>query len=316
MPNTSEQTSRNQLEAAFEAHRRELYVHCYRMTGSLADAEDLTQEVFVRAWRNVDQFDRRASLRTWLYRIATNACIDFLRSHQRRAQPTASVEETLEREAWIDPYPDRADPAEQITALETTRLYLMAALMHLPTRQRAALIARDLLELDARDAAAVLDSTPTAVNSLLQRARRRLRELGVTASPPPIPTSDDDVIRTYIDAHERGDTATIVSLLAADVRITMPPEQPCHGIAQARDFFEQILGPDGPGVWELTYGRANGTHATVNSIRPTGDDTAQPISVDLIITRGGKISAIHCFLAPTQVRSFIDLAARWTPTGA
>jgi len=164
MTPTSEQLLRNELEAEFEIHRRELHVHCYRMTGSLADAEDLTQDVFVRAWRNVDHFDRRASLRTWLYRIATNACIDFLRSHQRRAQPTASIEETLEREGWIDPYPDRADPAEHIADHETTHLYLMAALVHLPARQRAALIARDLLEFDARRAAALLDCTPTAAS--------------------------------------------------------------------------------------------------------------------------------------------------------
>jgi RNA polymerase sigma-70 factor, ECF subfamily len=313
MVTTSEQLPRAELETAFETHRRELHVHCYRMTGSLADADDLTQDVFVRAWRNVDHFDRRASLRTWLYRIATNACIDFLRSHQRRAQPTASVEETLEREGWIDPYPDHADPAEQVAAGETTDLYLMAALGHLPARQRAALIARDLLELDARDAAAVLDCTPTAVNSLLQRAHHRLRELGVDPSHNPISTSDDDVIRAYIDAHQRGDVATIVSLLAADVLITMPPEPPCRGIAEAERFFDQILGPDGPGVWELTHTRANGTYAAINAVRRPGDDIAQPLSIDLITTRDGTIRAIHCFIAPTQVRTFIDRAARRTP---
>jgi RNA polymerase sigma-70 factor, ECF subfamily len=316
MAPTSEQLLRNELEAAFETHRRELHVHCYRMTGSLADAEDLTQDVFVRAWRNVDRFDRRATLRTWLYRIATNACIDFLRSHQRRAQPTASIEETLEREGWIDPYPDHADPAEHIADLETTHLYLMAALGHLPARQRAALIARDLLEFDTRNTAALLDCTPTAVNSLLQRAHRRLRELGVTASHRPISTPDDDVIRTYIDAHQRGDVATIVSLLGTDVRITMPPEPPCRGIAQAQHFFDQILGPDGPGVWELTRSRANGTHATVNSVRRAGDDAARPLSIDLIQMGSGQISAIHCFIAPTGVRFFIDLAARRTPDEA
>lgn len=312
MDTVSEHVLRSELETAFESHRRELHVHCYRMTGSLADAEDLTQDVFVRAWRNVDHFDHRASLRTWLYRIATNACLDFLRSHQRRAQPTASVEVTLEREGWIDPYPDRSDPAERIARLDTTHLYLMAALGHLPARQRAALIARDLLDLDARHAADVLGGTPTAVNSLLQRAHRRLRDLGATGSLRPISTSDDDVIRTYIDAHQRGDVAAIVSLLATDVRITMPPEPACRGIAQAGHFFDQILGPDAPGLWELTYTRANGTHATVNSVRRPGDDVAQPLSVDLLYTDDARISAIHCFIAPPQVGSFIDLAARRT----
>lgn len=309
MAPTTEDALADELEAAFESHRREIHVHCYRMTGSLTDAEDLTQDVFVRALRSIDRFDRRASLRTWLYRIATNACIDFLRSHQRRAQPSASVEETLEREGWIDPYPDRADPAEHVTDLDATDLYLVAALAHLPPRQRAALVARDLLELDARRAAEVLECTPTAVNSLLQRAHHRLRGLGVDGARRPTSTADDEVVRTYIDAHQRGDVATVVSLLATDVRITMPPEPPCRGIGQAERFFDQILGPDGPGAWELTSARANGAPATVNAVRRPGEDAAQLLSVDLLSIDDGKIDAIHCFIAPAQVRAFVDLAS-------
>ncbi len=309
MTTIGEHQRRDELAAVFEHHRRELHVHCYRMTGSLADADDLTQDVFLRAWRTIDHFDGRASWRTWLYRIATNVCIDFLRSHQRRARPTASVEETLEQEGRIDPYPDRADPAEHLVALDTTDLYLTAALVQLPARQRAAVIARDLLEFDARSAAVVLDCTPTAVNSLLQRAHTRLRALGVTPRTRPRGgTHDDRVIRAYVDAHQRGDVAGIMSLLAEDIRITMPPEPPCRGADEAQRFFGQILGPDGPGAWELTSTSANGTHATINSVRRPGDAASDVISIDLLYVDGARISAIHCFIAPTTVRRFVDLA--------
>jgi RNA polymerase sigma-70 factor, ECF subfamily len=302
----SERDRGAELVSAFEAHRRELHVHCYRMTGSLADAEDLTQDVFLRAWRTVDQFEGSGSFRTWLYRIATNACIDFLRSHQRRALPTASVEETLEREGWIDPYPDRSDPAEHVADHETTDLYLTAALVHLPPRQRAALIARDLLQFDTRTAAAVLGCTPTTVNSLLQRARGRVRQLGVFPhARSSADTKQDEVIRAYIDAHQRGDVDRIASLLSNDIRITMPPEQPCRGIGQARQFFGQILGPDGPGEWELAHIKANGTHATVNSVRPPGGTSSRPISIDLLYVDHTRISAIHCFISPSQVHDFL-----------
>lgn len=310
MTSSVQPSRRNDLATAFESHRRELHVHCYRMTASLADAEELTQDVFERAWRNADHFDGTASLRTWLYRIATNACIDFLRSHQRRAQPAASVEETLEREGWIDPYPDRADPAEQVTTVATTDLYLTAALAHLPPRQRAAFIARDLLELDARSAAAVLDCTPTAVNSLLQRAHGRMRRLGLSPQAQPTTRVDEsELIRAYVDAHQRGDTATIVSLLADDVRITMPPEPPFHGIDTARRFFDQILGDDGPGEWKLTHARANDTHATINSVRQRDGADFRLLSIDLLYVADGRINAIHCFIGPKQVRSFAELSA-------
>ncbi len=313
---SSQPSRQHELATAFESHRRELHVHCYRMTGSLADAEELTQDVFERAWRTVDHLDGTASLRTWLYRIATNACIDFLRSHQRRARPAASVEETLEREGWIDPYPDRADPAEHVASAATTDLYLTAALTHLPPRQRAAFIARDLLELDARAAAAVLDCTPTAVNSLLQRAHHRVRQLGLRPRGPTSATSDEsELISAYVDAHQRGDTSAMASLLAEDVRITMPPEPPCHGIHAARRFFELILGDHGPGEWKLTHAKANGTHATVNSVRRRDAADFRLLSLDVIYVTDGRIGAIHCFIAPSQVRAFAELTAQGVDAG-
>lgn len=295
--------------ATLEAHRRELHVHCYRMTGSLADAEDLTQEVLLRAWRDADRFEGRASVRTWLYRIATNACIDFLRSHQRRAQLAGSVEEVLEVEGWIDPYPDRADPAEQVAARATTDLHLTAALAQLPARQRAALIACDLLDLDARSAASVLGCSTAALNSALQRARRRVRDLGVAPGVTAEGTDEQErVVRAYVDAHERSDVGAIASLLAEDVRVTMPPEPPCRGAAEAERFFAQILGSDGPGRWQLDLTRANGTYATVNSVRRHGAPP-EAISVDVLHIDGAEIRAIHCFIGPERVRTFLEAAA-------
>ncbi|GAB2984001.1 hypothetical protein GCM10027212_24320 [Actinotalea caeni] len=147
---------REDIAALFESHRHELLTHCYRMTASLADAEELTQESFLRAWRARDRFRGDASPRTWLYRIATNLCLDFLQSHERRAQPTESVLDTLERDADLDPFPDRDDPASLVAQADTTDLYLMAALLHLPPRQRAAAVARDLLDLSAAESGGVL----------------------------------------------------------------------------------------------------------------------------------------------------------------
>jgi RNA polymerase sigma-70 factor, ECF subfamily len=212
----------------------------------------------------------------------------------------------LEREGWIDPYPDRADPAEHVVGLDTTDLYLTAALVHLPPRRRAALIARDLLQFDAVTAAAVIGCTPTAVNSLLQRARDRVRELGVTPrARPPADAEQSEVIRASIDAHHRGDVGQIMSLLATDIRITMPPEPACRGIVEAGQFFRQILGPDGPGEWELAHTRANGTHAILNSVRPPSGAKSRPISIDLLYVDLARINAIHCFVGPSQVDQFV-----------
>lgn len=290
-----------EFESLFDAHRRELRAHCYRMTGSLVDAEDLTQEVFLRAWRNLERFEGRSSPRTWLYRICTNACLDFLKSHQRRAQPTDSITETLEREAWIDPYPDPRDPAEMIVREVTTDLYLTAALVHLPSRQRAAFIARDLLELDAAQTASILDCSVPAANSLRQRAHAQLRQLALDVDDLVRPTDveHDDLVRGYIEAHHRGDADAILELLDADVRISMPPEPPCIGVHAAAQFFDRLLGPDGPGSWLLTPTHANGWPATFNYLRRPDEGIHRALSIDVLRIRNGRIAAIHCFLRDT-----------------
>lgn len=303
---------RTDFSALFESHRRELVAHCYRMTGSLSDAEELAQETFLRAWRARDRFGRRSSPRTWLYRIATNACLDFLKNHQRRALPSDSIAETLEREPGLEPFPDREDPAALVAQAQITDLYLMAALLHLPPRQRAAVVARDLLELDAADSAEILETTPTAVNSLLQRAHTRLRELGADVEDLAVPVSDAEeeaVVRAYVDAHQRGDVQGILEMLSEDVRISMPPEAPCHGLREAEAFFEHMLGHDGPGEWSLVLSRANGSPAVANYLRSPGQEIAHANSIDVLRVSDGRIVGIHCFLGDTAFAAFgLDLA--------
>ncbi|GAB2623085.1 RNA polymerase subunit sigma-70 [Pseudactinotalea suaedae] len=289
------------------SHRRELLAHCYRMTGSLADAEELTQEAFLRAWRNRDGFRGAASARTWLYRIATNACLDFLKNHARRAQPSDSIVETLEHESGIDPFPDDDDPAAIVSQAETTDLYLTAALLHLPPRQRAAVVTRDLLDLDAVTSAAVLETTVTAVNSLLQRAHARLRELGARiedVSAPAATGDEDEIVRAYVDAHHRGDVAGILALLSEDVRVSMPPEAPSRGLAQAEALFAHLLGPTGPGTWTLVSTRANGSPAVANYVQGPGDPEAHALSIDVLRVRDGRIAGIHCFLGAEAFAAF------------
>lgn len=295
-----------EFAALFDVHRRELYAHCYRMTGSLAEAEDLTQEAFLRAWRNVDRFEGRSSPRTWLYRITTNVCLDFLKSHQRRAHPTDSLAETLERETWIDPYPDHRDPADSVADGETTDLYLLAALIHLPPRQRVAVIARDLLDFDAPGTASIIGCSVTAANSLLQRAHTRLRQLAPNLDDlvRPARSEDHSLVRAYIHAHRRGDVGAILKLLDSDVRISMPPEPPCVGAEDARSFFAHVLGTDGPGTWHLVPTRANGSPAIANYLRRPGDTEFRALSIDIVHVRDGRITAIHCFLGDSIFPAF------------
>lgn len=295
-----------EFESLFDAHRRELRAHCYRMTGSLVEAEDLTQEVFLRAWRNLGRFEGLSSPRTWLYRICTNACLDFLKSHERRVQPTDFITETIERETWIDPFPDPADPAEMIVDEVTTDLYLTVALLHLPSRQRAAFIARELLDFDSAQTASILGCSVPAANSLRQRAHARLRQLARNVDDLVRPTDADrnNLVRAYIDAHHRGDAGAILDLLDTDVRISMPPEPPCIGAPAAARFFDHLLGADGPGSWILTPTRANGCPATANYLRRSDETVHRALSIDVLRIHDGRIAAIHCFLGDRVFPAF------------
>jgi RNA polymerase sigma-70 factor (ECF subfamily) len=226
--------------AELERHRVELTGYCYRMLGSAFEAEDALQETLVRAWRSIDRFEGRAALRSWLYRIATNVCFDMLAGRRRRARPvdlgpSASADSPLgapfPEATWIEPVPDGrvlpagGDPAEQAVSRETVRLAFVAALQHLPPRQRAVLILREVLRWKASEVAELLDTTVASVNSALQRARSTLAagNLAATDTPQPMDDAQRALLGRYVDAFERYDLESLVSLLHEETTQSMPP---------------------------------------------------------------------------------------------
>jgi RNA polymerase sigma-70 factor, ECF subfamily len=222
-----------------DPYRRELFAHCYRMLGSVHDAEDLVQETYLRAWRAYDSFEGRSSLRTWLYRIATSACLTALESRGRRPMPTglgtpSSAPESQIQErgevAWLEPVPDSMvaddrDPAAIVAGRESVRLALIAALQHLPPRQRAVLLLRDVLRWRAAEVAELLETTTASVNSALQRARAQLSEVSPSEESVAQPTTPEqrELLDRYLAAFERYDVAEIVRLFTEDATWEMPP---------------------------------------------------------------------------------------------
>jgi RNA polymerase sigma-70 factor (ECF subfamily) len=217
-----------------ERHRRELQVHCYRMLANYEDARDLTQETFLRAWNKRESFEGRAALRTWLYRIATNACLDFLDKRADRTPVPSGLPDAGSEVLHLQPFPDPMlpeDPQESAVARETIELAFIVAVQHLPPRQRAVFVLRDVLGWRATTVADALELTVASVTSALQRARGTMRERLPDRrldwrSPATHELSDDErrVVRSYIDAHERGDLAALTSLLRADLRFAMLPD--------------------------------------------------------------------------------------------
>src|SRR4051812_28307183 len=230
-----------------ERHHRELHVHCYRMLGSFDEAEDLVQETFLRAWRRRDSFTGGPGFRAWLYRIATNASLDAIRSRSRRVASLGSFAEV----PWLQPYPDRlldevapsdAEPDAVVVARETIELTFLAVIQLLPPRQRAVLILRDVLEWSAAETAELLETSVAAANSALQRARATLRdelpERRAEPAPADLSETERALLHAFIDTHERGDTAAAAALLAEDVRVTMPPFPMAYqGIAAMRPLW-------------------------------------------------------------------------------
>ena len=223
-----------------ESHRTALRGHCYRMLGSIVDAEDATQESMIRAWKNMDRFDGRSSLKTWLYKIATNVCLDELAKRSRRARPfedgsassgTPPIEALIERPRthWLEPIPDAraipadADPAEQIILRQSIRLAFVAALQHLAPRQRAALLLTEVIGLSAAEVAETLSTTVAAINSALQRARAALKDARVHDSSGPLTPAQQDLLSRYMAAFEAYDLDSLVSLLREDAVLNMPP---------------------------------------------------------------------------------------------
>jgi RNA polymerase sigma-70 factor (TIGR02960 family) len=292
--------------AAFtEAHRREIQVHCYRMTGSYDDAEDLAQETFLRAWRARDGFQGRASARTWLYRIATNACLDFQRRTARRPQryePLPGMNhgsgEPPARITWLQPYPDdelpsadaQEEPETAAVSRETLELVFLAAMQHLPPRQRAAFVLRDVLGLTAAETAEALQTTVASANSALQRARPVLRDHlprqraeWRTAAPT---DSQRAVLQRYMAAVEHLDFAAMTDLLSEDVTLTMPPNPFWFTSRDAfLAFVRPNLDPASPmflGHWRSLPAHANGQLAAGGYVRRPGTNVYRAQVLDVL----------------------------------
>lgn len=305
--------------AELEPYRRELTGYCYRMLGSGFEAEDAVQETMLRAWRASERFEGRSQVRTWLYRIATNVCIDMQRHTQRRARPmemgpASPPDETLLRPprpeaTWVTPIadsavaPDTADPAEIAAYRESIRLAFVTALTHLPARQRAALILCEVLAWPARDAADLLETTVSAVNSALQRARAtlaRVSEASAEGSPPAIPGDlsgdDGDLLARYVDAFERYDMDALVELLHADAVQSMPPfELWLRGADHIVEWMVQP-GPSACRGSRLVPVRANGCPA-FGQYRPDPAGGWAPWAIQVLDVAGGRITAMSFFLA-------------------
>jgi RNA polymerase sigma-70 factor, ECF subfamily len=244
-------------ELQLEQHRSELTGYCYRMLGSAFEAEDAVQETLVRAWRGFDRFEGRAALRSWLYRIATNVCLDMLNGRERRAMPMdlgpaqapiADNLNTLPETTWIQPIPDglvalEGDPADVAVGRETIRLAFVAALQHLPPRQRAVLILCEVLRWKATEVAELLDTSVASVNSALQRARATLEASNVSAADtsPSVDAADAELLARYVDAFERYDIDALTSLIREDATQSMPPYD--LWLRGRDDIFKWWFGP-------------------------------------------------------------------------
>jgi RNA polymerase sigma-70 factor (TIGR02960 family) len=289
--------------ALVERHRRELHVHCYRMLGSFDEAEDVVQEAFLRAWRRRDSFEPGSNLRAWLYRIATNACLDALRRSRRRLPSLHSFAEV----PWLQPYPDRlldevapsdAQPDAVVVARETIELTFLAVIQLLPPRQRAVLLLRDVLGWSAGEAAAALETSVAAANSALQRARATLRERlpGRPSEWSGGEPSEQEraLLARFIDAHERADAAAAAALVRDDIRITMPPYPWCYdGLAAITPLLGRGLSE--PGEWRLQPTGANRQPAAASYLRARGDREFRAFKLDVLRVEGGKIAEITTF---------------------
>jgi RNA polymerase sigma-70 factor (TIGR02960 family) len=294
-------------ESAFaaltERHRRELHIHCYRMLASFDEAEDAVQETLLRAWRARASFDGSSLLRAWLYKIATNVCLDMIRRSARRLTSLHTVAEV----AWLQPYPDRLldetapsdqEPDAVVVERETIELTFLAAMQVLPPRQRAALIARDVLGWPAIDTAALLETSVPAANSALQRARETMskhlpaRRADWSAGEPS--PEERALLGKFIDAHERGDAALAVSIAAQDLRITMPPYPYLfEGLDTIAPLLANALS-DGS-EWRLLPTRANRMPTAASYLRKPGDTEFRAFKFDVLRVVDGLVAEITTF---------------------
>jgi RNA polymerase sigma-70 factor (ECF subfamily) len=306
-------------EAAFaaltEPYRRQLHVHCYRMLGSFDEAEDLVQETLLRAWRARAGFEGRSMVRTWLYRIATNACLDVLES---RSRPLLSADGTRSEEPtavnWLQPYPDRlldqiassdSEPDALVIAKETIELAYLVAIQYLPPRQRAILILRDALGWSAKETAKLLDDSVASVNSALHRARSSMRkrlperrlEWSVAATPT---TAERKLLESYMDATDRADVAGLTALLREEVRLTMPPFptwfQGREEIATAFALSTDPASPTYLGQFRTVATAANRQPAVAGYVRRPGDSAYRALGLDVLRLEDDRVIEITRFV--------------------
>ena len=309
-----------------EPRRAELHAHCYRMLGSVPDAEDALQEALLGVWRGLPRFEGRSSFRSWLYKIATNACLKAIERRPTRvlpidygpaADPHDGPGEPLVESVWIDPYPDEklgleegiAAPAARYEQRESIELAFIAALQHLPARQRAVLILRDVLGFSGREVADALETTPASVYSALQRAHKTVDErLPEQSQQATIRTLGDDALRDvvdgYVDAWERGDVDAVVAMLAEDATIAMPPIPTWYGGREAVGAFLRGWPLAGKRRWRLVPARANGQLAFGHYISDGKKGSFVPHGVNVLALRGGRIAAITAFLNPEDFGRF------------
>jgi RNA polymerase sigma-70 factor, ECF subfamily len=320
-----------------EPHRRALHAHCYRMLGSVADAEDALQETLLRAWRGLASFAGRSLLRSWLYAIATNACLRAIERRPKRvlpidyapaADPHDGLGEPLVESVWVEPYPDEtlgleeglAGPEARYEQRESVELAFIAALQHLPARQRAVLILRDVLGFSARETAEALETTPTGVDSALQRAHRAVDERLPERSQQAVLGSLDDqglreIVDRYVDAFERADVDAVVAMLAADGAMTMPPLPTWYRGREAVAAFlsTDVLSSDKR--WRVVPARANGQLAFGNYRWDEERATFEPRSISVLTLAREGIAEITTFIGPGLL-PFFGLPGRIGPSRA
>ena len=311
------------LEERLEQHRVELTGYCYRMLGS-ADAEDAVQETLIRAWRGYERFEGRAALRSWLYRIATNVCLDMLAGRKRRSRPIdlgpsrEPVAENLSAQpevTWIEPMPDgrlvpEGDPAEVAVARETIRLAFVAALQHLPPRQRAVLILCEVLRWRAAEVAELLETSVASVNSALQRARATLAERDLAADgPASVEQADAELLARYVEAFERYDMDALTSLIHEDATQSMPPYD--LWLRGREDIFRWWVGPGAGcrGSRVVPTAAANGAPA-FGQYKPSPGGGYEPWALQVLEVAGGRIVELTFFLDTQRVFPLFGLPPR------
>jgi RNA polymerase sigma-70 factor (ECF subfamily) len=307
-----------------EQYRKELQAHCYRMLASVQDAEDALQETLLRAWRGLSQFEGKSSVRAWLYRIATNTCINFRARGPRRmlpieygpsARPHVPPGQPLLESVWVEPYPDEwlgsghgfMTPEAHYERRESVELAFIAALQHLSARQRAALILRDVLGFSARESAQLLDASATSVHSALQRARKTIAERLPKHSQQATLRSLGDarqrqIVQSYVDAWERDDVNAIVAMLSKDATWSMPPMTTWYrGLRAITGFLNEHPGRD---RWRRLPTRANGQLAVAGYKLDTKTNSYVPWAIDVFTLKGTRIQTVTAFVMPEVFARF------------